>query len=689
MSTIELNRRGLIKLLRDLLGHAQLMQSMVALERETGLVPDEYPAELLFFRDLVLEGEWSEVVNLVQLLSHSESYSDVMYAIERQRFLELLHTQGQPSPPPAAPYPAPRKGEIQEHLQRLERLCPDRTEFATLSCLITLPNLTDHPVFSDWEVKASRHQLFQCVGRKMAEAIYHSAVDRIFPLSSAGDLASDRLVQLLAKGLLYEQCEATVTDHFTGTQGQPQGIVDLQKCISAVLTKSREHELISQTVSVEVVDRMQPTAGNEVLADQRLSGAKSSVSFGRSFEYVPPANGKWPLGGVYTLRGGQSMVPQVMLTPEPSHAHSAVAIQQGPKTAAYFGQAHTSLVQPAAQEKMSVQTEVMGMDQEYTRDTSHSPTTCPARVVPSTATAGRDSPAVAGKDFAPLRTTLFSPLAEEEQTHSDRSSLVGSTRPPEEGVEQSPVLQEGVEQSPVLQEGVEQSPVLQEGVEQSPVLQKQLLDSQPVLLKGMSMPSAPAPHHTPTQSLSETERTASQKSAHPQVIDSTPTAPPQSHSPLVAMASLHAQSSEKDEGGLHAGLRPSSALHHPPPQAIHPVTVEGVDPAARGSGVRIAEGALPLPRMATPELALHTETAIDSSTPKPTHSRLVGGAGGVPPTSPVPYVSGTHGLSDTPHRRGVRLRKTLSAAMEGAGGGESSQGLAPQEVELVSDAPYR
>ena len=658
MSTIELNRRGLIKLLRDLLGHAQLTQSMVALERETGLLPDEYPAELLFFRDLVLEGEWSEVVNLVQLLSHSESYSDVMYAIERQRFLELLHTQGQPSPPPAAPYPAPRKGEIQEHLQRLERLCPDRTEFATLSCLITLPNLTDHPVFSDWEMKASRHQLFQCVGRKMAEAIYHSAVDRIFPLSSSGDLASDRLVQLLAKGLLYEQCEATVMEHFPGTQGQPQGIVDLQKCISAVLTKSREHELISQTVSVEVVDRMQPTAGNEVLADQRLSGAKSSVSFGRSFEYVPPSNGKWPLGDVYTWRGGQSVVPQVMLTPEPSHAHSAVAIQQRPKTAAYFGQAHTPLVQPAAQEKMSVQTEVMGMDQECTRDTSRSPTTCPARVVPSTATAGRDSPAVAGKDFAPLRTTLFSPLAEEEQTHSDRSSLAGTTRPPEEGVEQSPVLQ------------------------------KQLLDSQPVLLKGMSMPSAPAPHHTPTQSLSETERTASQKSAHPQMIDSTPTAPPHSHSPPVAMASLHAQSSEKDEGGLHAGLRPSSALHHPPPQATHPVTVEGVDPAARGSGVRIAESALPLPRMATPDLALHTETAIDSSTPKPTHSRLVGGAGGVPPTSPVPYVSGTHGLSDTPHRRGVRLRKTLSAAMEGAGGGESSQGVAPQEVELVSDAPY-
>ena len=650
MSTIELNRRGLIKLLRDLLGHAQLTQSMIALEREAGLPPDEYPAELLFFRDLILEGEWSEVVNLVQLLPHSESYSDVMYAIERQRFLELLHTQGQPSPPPAAPYPAPRRGEIQEHLQRLERLCPDRTEFATLSCLITLPNLTDHPVFSDWEVKASRHQLFQCVGRKMAEAIYHSAADRIFPLSSSGDLASDRLVQLLAKGLLYEQCQATVTEHFTGTQGQPQGIVDLQKCISAVLTKSREQELISQTVSVEVVDRVQPTAGNEVLANQHLSGAKSS-------EHAPPANGKWPLGDLYTLRGGQSMVPQVMRTPKPSHAHSAVTIQQGPKTVAYFGQVHTPLVQPAAQEKMSVQTEVMGMGQECTRDTNHSPSSCPARVIPSTATADRDSPVVADKDFAPLRTTLFSPLAEEEQTHSNRSSLVGSTKPPEEGLKQSPVLQ------------------------------KQLLDSQPALLKGMSMPSAPTPHHTPTQSLSETERTASQKSVHPQVIDSTPTAPPQNHSPPVATASLHAQSSEKD-GGLHAGLQPSSALHHPPPQAAHPVTVEGVDPAARGSGARIAEGALPLARMATPDLALHTETAIDSSTPKPTHSRLVGGAGGVPPTSPVPYVSGTHGLSDTPHRRGVRLRKTLSAAMEGAGGGESSQGLAPQEVELVSDALY-
>lgn len=660
MSTVELNRRGLIKLLRDLLGHAQLTQSMVELEREAGLPPDEYPAELLFFRDLILEGEWSEVVNLVQLLSHSESYSDVMYAVERQRFLELLHTQGQPSPPPAAPYLAPRRGEIQEHLQRLERLCPNGTEFATLSCLITLPNLTDHPVFSDWEVKASRHQLFQCVGRKMAEAIYHSAVDRIFPLSSSSDLASDRLVQLVAKGLLYEQCEAAVTEHFTGTQGHPQGIVDLQKCISAVLTKSHERELISQTVSIEVVDRMQLTAGSDVCVNQHLSGAKSSVSFGGCVERVPPANGKWPSGDVYPLRGGQSMVPQVTLAPEPSHAHSAVAIQQEPKTVAYFSQTRTPLVQPATQEKMIVQTEVMGMDQECTGGTSRSPSACPARVVPSTATAGRDSPAATGKDFAPLRTTLFSPLAEEAQGQGqgDHSSLVGSTKPPERGVEQSPVLQE------------------------------QLLDNQAVLLKGMSMPSATTPSHTPTQSLSETERTASQMSAHPKGIDSTPTTPPQNHSPPVPMASLRTQSTEKDEGGLHAGMRPSSALDHPPPQATRPVTVEGVELAARGSGVRIAEGALPLLRMATPDLALHTETAIDSSTPKPTHSRLVGGAGGVPPTSPVPYVSGTHGLSDTPHRRGVRLRKTLSAAMEGAGGGDSSQGLAPQKVELVSDAPY-
>ena len=657
MSTIKLRRSGLLKLLRDFLGHAQLTQSMVALEKEAGLAPDEYPAELLFFRDLILEGEWSEVVNLVQLLAHSDSYSDVMYAVERQRFLELLHIQRQPSPPPPGLCPAPGRGEIQEHLQRLERLCPSRTEFATLSCLITLPNLTDHPVFSDWEVKASRHQLFQCVGRRMAEAIYHSAVERVFPLHASGDLAADRLVQLVAKGLLYEQCEATVTEHLAGADAhsQPQGIINLQKCISAVLSKSRQHELLSQTVRVEVVDRMQPAAENDVLVSQHSNSpganGKSSVSLAGYSERVPPVNGRWHMGDVYTLRGGQSALPQVLLTPEPSHARN-VATAQRPKTVAHFGQTQTPLVEHAAQEKIGHQTEVMVADEESTGGVSCSPSTCPAGMAPSTASPDRDAPAVADKAGTPLLTTLFSPLAEEERDQGDSNSLVSNAVPSGE-------------------------------VKQSPM---QMLGSQLAAQSGMTEPSAPAPRHVSFQSPPATpgghwvDRTATQVSTN---LHDPETAHPQPHPPA---ASPHMHRSEEYEQGLHAGLQPSSALHHPPPQATCPFSGGEVGLTAGSSGVQVPKGVLHLSRMATPDLALPPETAIDSSTPKPIYSRLVGGIGGVPPTSPVPYVSGTHGLSDTPHRRGIRLRKTLSAAMEEVEGGGRTQRLASQQEEVVSDA---
>lgn len=666
MSTVKLRRRGLLKLLRDLLRHAQLTQSMVALEREAGLSPDEYPAELLFFRDLILEGEWSEVVNLVQLLAHSDSYSDVMYAVERQRFLELLHIRGQPSPPPPGTCPAPRRGEIQDHLQRLERLCPSRTEFATLSCLITLPNLTDHPVFSDWEVKASRHQLFQCIGRKMAEAIYHGAVDRVFPLSASGDLAGDRLVQLVAKGLLYEQCEATVAEHLVGTPGQSQGIVNLQKCISAVLTRSRQHELISQTVSVEVEDGVQPVAEGDGLVSQRLSAAKSPASMAGYSDHMPaPANGRWHVGGDCALSGGRPTGPRVLLTPEPSHTH-IVAIPQRPKTVACFGQTQTPVVEHTAPEKARGQTdEVAGLDEKCPGGTSGSPSTCPAGVVPSTPTAARGGPAVAGKDVAPLQTTLFSPLAEEERNQSDHSSPVSSTKPP------------------------------QRDVKQSSVLQKQLIGDHPDAQSGLTTPSDLVPRHASFRSLPATtsgpwvERTASQRSANLHEPDPTaPSAPHQANSPPAALVSSHTQRSEGGGGRLLESLQPSSSLHHPPSQATHPVSVEGVNQAAGSSAVRVPEGVPHLSRIATPDLALPPETAIDSSTPKPTNSRLMGRAGGVPPTSPVPYVSGTHGLSDTPHRRGVRLRKTLSEAMEEVGDGGRSQELASQQAEPVSDTQH-
>ena len=668
MTTIRLRRKGLLGLVKDFLQNAQLAQSMVALEREASLAADDYPAELLFFQDLILEGQWSEVVDLVQLLAHSESYNHVMYAIERQRFLEMLYHHRDPS----TSRPAPEREGIQEHLQRLKHLCPSRTEFATLSCLTTLPHLTDHPAFSDWEVRASRHQLFQCVGRKMAEAIYHSAADGIFPLRASGDLAANRLVQLVAKGLLYEKCEATVTEHLTGVEAhnQPQGIVDLQKCISAVLNRSLQHELVPHPVSVEVVDRVHSMAEGNILVSQgsNFSGIyrNLSPSLAASTVNVPLANGRWHMSDGYTPTGGQptTAVPPPLLTPEPSHAHS-VALPQRPQTVAYSSHTQAPQIEHHSQEYVRSGTEAMA---------GYPLGGYPEGGAPSTPAAGRNSSAI---DGMPAQTTLFSPLAEGAQDQTDHRSPVSSVAPSEREVEPSAVLQ------------------------------KQMMDGQLVTQPGVTQPSVPAPERIsfqPSPTLSsahslERIQTPTQVPTNPCTSESTSqTALPQPPSRPEPAVSDHT-----DTGGLCADVQPVPAPHHHPLQTAHPPSSVGeVGLTARKRGVRLTEGVLHLSRVDTPNLALPPETAIDSSTPKPIHSRLVGGVGGVPPTSPVPYVSGTHGLSDTPHRRGVILRKTLSAAMreeEGGGstlsaamreeeGGGSTQKLASRQEELVSDTPH-
>ena len=87
-------------------------------------------------------------------------------------------------------------------LHSLEEFCPTKDDYSKLCLLLTLPRLTHHAEFKDWNPSTARVHCFEEICAMVAEFI---PADR--KLSEAGFRASgNRLFQLLIKGILYECC---------------------------------------------------------------------------------------------------------------------------------------------------------------------------------------------------------------------------------------------------------------------------------------------------------------------------------------------------------------------------------------------------------------------------------------------------------------------------------------------------
>lgn len=87
-------------------------------------------------------------------------------------------------------------------LHSLEEISPTKEDYSKLCLLLTLPRLTHHAEFKDWNPSTARVHCFEEACSMVAEFI---PADR--KLSEAGFRASgNRLFQLLIKGILYECC---------------------------------------------------------------------------------------------------------------------------------------------------------------------------------------------------------------------------------------------------------------------------------------------------------------------------------------------------------------------------------------------------------------------------------------------------------------------------------------------------
>ncbi|CAJ1060796.1 WD repeat-containing protein 47-like [Xyrichtys novacula] len=226
--TISIKEAEVIKVILDFLNSRKLHISMLALEKESGVINGLYSDDMLFLRQLILDGQWEEVMQFIQPLEGMEKFDKkrFRYIILKQKFLEALCVNNAMS---ATEDPQNLELTMQQAvkcLNSLEEVCPTKEDYSKLCLLLTLPRLTHHAEFKDWNPSTARVHCFEEACAMVAEFI---PADR--KLSEAGFRASgNRLFQLLIKGILYECCVEFCQSKATGeeiTEGEVLLGVDL------------------------------------------------------------------------------------------------------------------------------------------------------------------------------------------------------------------------------------------------------------------------------------------------------------------------------------------------------------------------------------------------------------------------------------------------------------------------------
>ncbi|KAJ7332412.1 hypothetical protein JRQ81_014592 [Phrynocephalus forsythii] len=214
--TVNVKEAEIVKLILDFLNSRKLHISMLALEKESGVINGLFSDDMLFLRQLILDGQWDEVLQFIQPLECMDKFDKkrFRYIILKQKFLEALCVNNAMS---AEDEPQHLEFTMQEAVQclhALEEYCPSKEDYSKLCLLLTLPRLTNHAEFKDWNPSTARVHCFEEACVMVAEFI---PADR--KLSEAGFKASsNRLFQLVMKGLLYECCVEFCQSKATGEE---------------------------------------------------------------------------------------------------------------------------------------------------------------------------------------------------------------------------------------------------------------------------------------------------------------------------------------------------------------------------------------------------------------------------------------------------------------------------------------
>jgi len=220
-SSVTLNEHKVIGLLRQFVQEAELEARTLTTE-EVQDVP-QLPGDVASLRNQIVAGNWSKALQLLNsftINNYSDSLTAMKYSICRQKYLESIDTlfsssgnnihfkkdHKEPTKEELVKFVSPEQLKlVASNLKSLEKLC-SQEDYFKYSFLISCPNLKTHPNYSDWTVESGRLNTASEVCRLAMKLKHSSLFDRHYRPTTKPKQCN-RLLQLVAKGFLYEKCE--------------------------------------------------------------------------------------------------------------------------------------------------------------------------------------------------------------------------------------------------------------------------------------------------------------------------------------------------------------------------------------------------------------------------------------------------------------------------------------------------
>ncbi|KAL0279808.1 UNVERIFIED_CONTAM: hypothetical protein PYX00_001286 [Menopon gallinae] len=215
---LTLREEDVVRLALEFLHNRDLHISQLSIERETGVINGSYSDDVLFLRQLILDGQWDDVLEFIQPLETLPSFDmkKFKYCILRRKYEELLCIKSEAMLLTGAGNNVDNAvEEVVKVLRELEKVVPSKDDYSHLCLLLTLPKLNDHLSYKDWNPSHARVQCFREVLPIVEKFLPNDK--KVGHDERSSFAKNDRLIQLIIKGILYESCVNYCQAKATGT----------------------------------------------------------------------------------------------------------------------------------------------------------------------------------------------------------------------------------------------------------------------------------------------------------------------------------------------------------------------------------------------------------------------------------------------------------------------------------------
>ena len=200
IAQLTVSEEDILKIILEFLSSRHYHVSMRTLEKESCVINSDFSDEVLFLRELVLDGDYDEVIEFGNSFSTNKAFNQgrFNYILLRQKFVELIYMKSHV----VSKQNNAMVEEVMKTLGELQPYCTSKEEYSNLCWLLTVPDLSTEEEFKYWSLDISRIKCFDDLLECLS--VFMPLVKKKVNVKKVA--SKDRLLQLVVKGLFYESC---------------------------------------------------------------------------------------------------------------------------------------------------------------------------------------------------------------------------------------------------------------------------------------------------------------------------------------------------------------------------------------------------------------------------------------------------------------------------------------------------